>query len=220
MKHTYNIMMRNLIALATLMVFAITAQAQNGGGTYKPTAGNITTEVLFNDFGDISLNNGLLRGRYFMSDATALRLSVGINYDYRKLDDDAHYRTSGIALAPGIEKHFAGTDRLSPYIGAELPIRFTGARYENENVEVKGATGTNGSDRAYFSVGLNAVAGTDFYFARNFYAGVEVGVGLRYRKDAEVEVDTDFGNNTTVEGFHGVDFSQFVNGGVRVGFVF
>ncbi|MCC9166426.1 hypothetical protein [Pontibacter harenae] len=213
-------MKNTLIVLAVLLVSALTVQAQNGSTTYKPTAGNITTEVLFNYLGNISLNDGFIRGRYFTSDATALRLSVGIHYNHDKLDDDAFSRTAGISLAPGIEKHFAGTERLSPYIGAELPISLRGARYENDGTEVKGAITPNGLSRGSLSVGLNAVAGTDFYFARNFYVGVEAGVGIRYRKDADIEIRGGNISESTTEGFHSVNFFQFVNGGLRIGFVF
>ncbi|HEY4651988.1 MAG TPA: hypothetical protein VIG72_11275 [Pontibacter sp.] len=212
-------MKRTFIALAALVASGFTAQAQDGNTTYKPTAGNITTEVLFNDFGNINLNNGMLRARYFTSDAFAYRLSMGLTYDYDKINDDTHTRVFGITLAPGIEKHFAGTERLSPYIGAELPISMQSAKLETKDGYVEGATSATGANRGYFGIGVNAVAGMDFYFAKNFYAGVEVGTGLQYLKNADVE--TKNGNfSTETEGFHSVRFDQFVNGGVRIGFVF
>lgn len=215
-------MKQKLLAMAALVVTAFTAQAQDGGPAYKPTSGNITTEVLFNNFGSINLNSGLIRGRYFLSDASALRLSAGINYDYDKISDEAHARVIGITLAPGIEKHFAGTERLSPYIGAELPISLQSARYEDDNVEIEGSTSSNqyAGNRSFVAVGLNAVAGTDFYVARNFYLGFEVGLGLRYQKNGDVEINRNIGSDETIEGTHGINFSPFVNGGLRIGFVF
>ncbi|NEM99231.1 hypothetical protein [Pontibacter burrus] len=217
-------MKSKLIAVALFVATAFNAQAQETTTTVtasnvKPTAGNVTTEVLFNDLGNISLNNGLLRARYFTSDQFAYRLSLGVNYNYDKIADDAHSRVFGISLAPGIEKHFAGTNRLSPYIGAELPIRMQSAKTETENSTITGATSTNGANRGYFSVGLNAVAGVDFYFAKNFYAGVELGTGLAYFKNADIEVESPGFDNKT-EGFHSIRFGQFVNGGIRVGYVF
>ncbi|NDK56558.1 hypothetical protein [Pontibacter fetidus] len=213
-------MKSKLIAIALFVAAAFTAQAQDETTTtaVKPTAGNITTEVLFNNFGDISLNNGLLRARYFASDDLAYRLSLGLTYDYDKLSEEAHTSVFGLTLAPGIEKHFAGTNRLSPYIGAELPISIRSANYEDDDTTIKGATSMGGANRGYFSVGLNAVAGVDFYFAKHFYAGVELGTGLSYFKNSEIEVEGPF--NSKSEGFHSVRFGQFVNGGIRVGYVF
>ncbi|MEJ8757081.1 hypothetical protein WG947_08745 [Pontibacter sp. H259] len=213
-------MKSKLIAIALFVAAAFTAQAQDETSTtaVKPTAGNITTEVLFNDFGDISLNNGLLRARYFASNDIAYRLSLGLNYDYDKISEEAHTRVFGLTLAPGIEKHFAGTNRLSPYIGAELPISMQSAKYEDDDNTIEGATSIGGGNRSFFSVGLNAVAGVDFYFAKNFYVGVELGTGLAYTKDADIKVEGNFSNET--KGYHNVRFGQFVNGGIRVGYVF
>jgi len=213
-------MKSKLIAIALFVTAAFTTQAQDTTATtvVKPTAGNITTEVLFNDFGNISLNNGLLRGRYFASDSKAFRLSLGVNYNYDELDGDAYTRTFGLSIAPGIEKHFAGTNRLSPYIGAELPIRMQSAKYENENTTVTGASSPTGADRGFFSVGLNAVAGVDFYIAKNFYTGIEFGTGLTFFKNSDIVVRGPF--NSKNAGEYSLRFGQFVNGGIRIGYVF
>jgi len=36
--------------------------------------------------------------------------------------DDNTTSVVSFAFLPGIEKHFAGTERLSPYVGAELAL--------------------------------------------------------------------------------------------------
>jgi hypothetical protein len=85
--------------------------------------------------------------------------------------------------------HFQGTDRLSPYVGAELAYSMSSSEMTREfhnsnnaddqskpeNWQTWDMTVKNGSS----SFGLNALAGVDFYFADNFYLGAEVSLGFQ-----------------------------------------
>ncbi|PKV66984.1 opacity family porin [Pontibacter ramchanderi] len=219
-----------LLALSCCLAAAFTAQAQTAevvqpeNKTYKPTAGDITTEVSVNlEYGTF-LNGGQLRVRKFTAENKALRLGTSLDYTYSKMEAEVYSSTFGISLAPGIERHFGGTNRLSPYIGVELPIGFRTSKYETDHFTVKGSTAYNSlADQANFNIGLNGLAGVDYYFAPRFYVGFEVGAGVRYNKynDIETTFKRDFPNSSQEqEGYHSIRFYPFANGGLRVGFVF
>src|SRR5688572_13378152 len=123
--------MKKLILSAALLAgITFGTKAQNtasGEGGIKPASGDITMEANVNLLnGNVNLSNSLnqIRGRYFLSDDMAFRL--GTNIRYRSDDPEVNIKTSTFefSLAPGIEKHFAGTNRLSPYIGADLLFGF------------------------------------------------------------------------------------------------
>lgn len=133
-----------------------------------------------------------VRFRYFLTDNIAARVTLGIN---ATSSTDYVYETPGDLTSPngevsaksnawnaaiGAEYHFAGTDRLSPYAG--LDIMFGGAKDTDEGTDVDFLTGTYEAGSSYtiedpsslFGVAL--VFGTDFYFAENFYVGLEMGM--------------------------------------------
>jgi opacity protein-like surface antigen len=148
----------------------------------------------------------------FNSEASAIRLSVfvggtndqtvtaqpgtvaGGDEDRPELYDTD--KSFSFSLRPGYEKHFEGTDRLSPYVGGELVFSTTttttisedwnGTNARPEEGAVWETTTTDGST----TFGLNLVAGTDFYFADNIYLGAELGFGFAKtnEKDSETEV--------------------------------
>ncbi|WP_299760379.1 hypothetical protein [uncultured Pontibacter sp.] len=207
-----------LLALACGLSFAANAQVAEQE-TLKPVTGNKTLEATLNFFGGASTQ---IKLRKFTSEQKAVRYTAGISYDYDKLADDASSSSLTISFAPGFEKHFAGTNRLSPYLGFAVPISLTGSKFESEYSEIKGATSEHGYDRSKFSIGVDGLAGVDFYVAKNFYIGFEAGVGLAYRKysDVEVKYKSDFTRNSNMDGYNGINFSTFTTGGLRIGFAF
>lgn len=124
---------------ATVATFSCYAQAlpdSTGAQVLKPQAGNVSTELNINPFnGSISLNNSFnqLKFRFFTAPNFALRLGVNANQSSSTNENSNPYGTNSyvyeetrstttFGLNMGIEKHFAGTRRLSPYIGADLAI--------------------------------------------------------------------------------------------------
>lgn len=217
--------MKNRLALLALAFgFTFAAHAQSAEeATLKPTAGNKTIEV------GVSLNGGInghqLRLRKFTGNELAFRYGASIYYDYDKIAENTSSSTLRLSFAPGMEKHFAGTKRLSPYVGFAVPLGFGISHYQDEAVEVKGATSaTNpGScNRNYLSARLNGLAGVDVYIIKNLYIGFEVGLGLGYMKYGDVEVNYkhDQLNNQTIKGYHGFNFNNFVASDIRIGFAF
>jgi hypothetical protein len=223
-------MRTKLLALTCCLAAAFTAQAQDSSSatssekTFKPTTGDITTEVAVNLDHGVFLNRGGIRVRKFVAADKAYRLGAEVDYVYNKTGDEAYQTTFGVSIAPGIEKHFAGTNRLSPYIGAELPIGYRGSKSETDHHITEGGWGTGAylGYRANFNVGINGLAGVDYYFAPRFYAGFEIGAGLRYRKDKDsvTTYKNDFIPAEEYKGYHSVSFSPFSTGGIRLGFAF
>ena len=109
-------------------------------------------------------------------------------------------KSSTFSIRPGYEKHFAGTERLSPYIGAEILFSVTSSKttegqlydntptyvvYDSSTVVKVNAPWTvatlesknhrdNGASTTF---GINLIAGFDFYFAKNLSLGAEMGFG-------------------------------------------
>ncbi|WP_066835797.1 hypothetical protein [Rufibacter ruber] len=94
--------------------------AQESGSEFKPQAGEITAEVqlnLTNSSGSTITLNGI-RGRYFLSPTKAFRLGISGSINNSDLANDVERTSSTFRIPPGIENHFTGTERLSPYIGS------------------------------------------------------------------------------------------------------
>lgn len=146
------------------------------------TGANINTNIA----------TGGLRYRYFVSDNIAARVSLGVsntkttdNYYENEGDnsgDAGTFETKLGLLNIGIggEYHFDGTDKLSPYVGADINIasgKYTEDGSHADNVSWVAANYTEAYEAKASGFGLNLVAGTDYYFAENFYAGLELGLG-------------------------------------------
>ncbi|MFN9326115.1 MAG: hypothetical protein ACK6A5_12110 [Flavobacteriales bacterium] len=99
----------------------------------KPTEGNPSSlEVQVNLAGEGStVVSPALKYRYFLSENLAIRFGLGYNSskDTENVTENGdgtggtgtrEVKTSNFNVAPGIEYHFAGTDRLSPYLGLAI----------------------------------------------------------------------------------------------------
>jgi outer membrane protein W len=178
------------------------------------------------DASTLSFDAPAIRFRYFVKDNIAARVTFGISnlsetFNYFE-NEEANTGGSGTeinkvggwAASIGGEYHFTGTDRLSPYGG--LDIVFGGGKATNEWSNYDG-TGYNADYKRNIEAktstfGVNLVAGTDYYFAQNFYLGLELGLGFQATttKEGSDEIvtggvttntlsnkgkDSEFGNN-------------------------
>jgi len=185
------------------------------GSTFAQKA---TAETPFSLEGQIGLNASTMsfdapaiRMRYFVKDNIAARVTLGIN----KSSETMNYfenevansggsgteinKAGGWAASIGGEYHFAGTTRLSPYGG--LDIVFGGGKTTNAWSNYDGA-GYNADykrniEAKYSTIGVNLVAGTDYYFAENFYLGLELGLGFQSMTDKAGSDETVTGGVTT-----------------------
>lgn len=223
--------MKKLMLIAVFAGVASFASAQ-----FKPEAGQKTLEVNFAPLGGAPISINGIKVRMFNDATTAYRLGLNINYASSKTrtgttadgSTELYDKASalGISLQPGIEKHMAGTNRLSPYMGAVLDIGF---QTSTDVTEFEGATankveertikGTNG----FFRLGANAVAGADYYITNKIYMGVEVGYGLQLRNAATIKEETTVAGAPTVKDQKPgseFNFGPNFNGAFRLGYAF
>ncbi|MEN8120738.1 MAG: hypothetical protein ABFS35_10340 [Bacteroidota bacterium] len=208
------------IILLSLSVFAFAfAQAQDldldidseeSSSAYKQSSGDKNLELQFNPGaifatgGNVFSNPFGVSFRMFNSASSAIRVKANINYtnsttlmqeadaalNMAELTD--HYSGLSISLRPGIEKHFAGTERLSPYVGAEAVISFSTntdkAEYQDFTVLPTVTVYEQTVKDDGLSFGVAGVAGADFYIAKKLYLGVELNYGIYYSLATTVKV--------------------------------
>ena len=237
-------MKKVLLTVAAVMTFGLmNAQEETSTSAYKPVKGTIATEVglvggLNNTDFDLNSNpTSAVKFRYFFKDDMALRLGLGINSDKNEMIDNSDLlntktlinKNSSNLVNIGIEKHFAGAERLSTYAGADLLIGFNGASAEyTENgysLEVDGANLDNtlavdGSNRATTDFGFRLFTGADYYITKKVFLGVEAGLNFLAKSEKDIEITETATPNVTIAGGKSGSFETKVIGGVRIGFQF
>lgn len=243
-----------LVAAALLMVGGVSAQKQTGGEK--------NLEVNFAPLGGNPISIGGIKFRTFTSESSALRLNlfVGSSSDKTVTEQEGDLsfedptspalyswdRSFDLTIRPGYEIHFDGTDRLSPYVGAELDLGFGNVSTEEESWGANDVDNigepennvvwTETNKTGYFRFGINLLAGFDFYFADNIYLGGELGFGFSSMSmgDSTVEVSdqvawslADSGNTDAdqdlpadVENGSSFNVGPNVNGAIRLGYLF
>ena len=222
-------MKKILMTVALAATALVSAQAQS---ELKPLAGQVTTDFtlfangIFNTttspvgpVSNLGLNTAVLKGRYFLMDNLALRATLGLNNASTtdKNSDpvsEAVKKSNTFTLGLGLEHHFGGTDRLSPYIGAELAIG-----------SVSGSETTTTKDAPRFLFGGTLLLGADYYVAPHVYLGVEAGLDLKTTSlgKGSTTIVQNNGNTTVNESKATSSASEFATGvkaGFKIGFVF
>lgn len=226
-----------MIAAAALFI-GTTANAQE---VMKQTGGEQNLEVLFAPLGGSPIGINGIKYRKFSDATTAMRATVFLGFGSattktlgggKEGKDELKTTKSNfdISIQPGIEKHFVGTDRLSPYYGAEAMIGFgTKSTKEDETYGIDNSIkSVKSSSQGSLSIGVNAFAGMDFYFADNIYLGAELGFGIGYTMDMDKKSEAlsqepgKEGDIVTSEGPGGNSFNigPTVVGAIRLGFLF
>lgn len=209
----------------------------------KPTAGSKTAEVVLNfQTGTSAISYSLpgeLRLRYFMKDDMAIRVRLGLGStsSTSKVADGAGTTTAevktnsgfGIMLAPGVEKHFAGTSKLSPFVGAQLMINYsTAATVEVSNAatpnpsagDVKSGDSFKSDGGSRLGLGLGLIMGADYYITDGIFVGGEMGLGLfNMTSNGDGSVKTNSVEQKTL-GSSTFDLFGVSTGGVRLGYRF
>lgn len=238
--------MKKGLLIAGLALFGAAAQAQD----LKPVAGDVTTE--FGLTGGVNRTNfklndgaGMLRFRYFQKEDIAFRLGFNVESTNDKTNvygQSAPFignkgtiteSATKVLINLGVEKHFAGTARLSPYVGADLLFGTGSSKVKTENAILAGnpATGAYANDTfmdakapSYTSIGLRGVIGADYYIAKRLFLGVEAGLGFAYEKQGKSKTSTTVGGVTNSQEFKSAGstntISPSVITGLRVGFAF
>lgn len=238
-KNIITSMKKLVLAIAAISIVSVAQAQENTVNTFKPQAKEVTAELglaggLLNTNSYLA-DGGLLKGRYFLTNQSALRFGVSIVAENEK---ENFYRgtssakgvfsetTTNVDLSIGYEKHFNGTSRLSPYVGADLMLGFgsmkekgtdtDGMVYDDEySFETKASA---------FRWGLRGVVGADYYFVKNVYVGVEAGLGFFHTIQGKSSSETTISGVTTSVEYDSpgssFEFNPSVTTGVRLGFVF
>lgn len=230
-----------LLALATATAFAANAQHGSEFVSFKPKKGDVTAEfgltggILNSDFTKNEGSNGLLRGRIFLKNNLALRggFDLGVSsettniYGVGTQVGESTETFTKFNLNVGIEKHFKGTHRLSPYVGGDIVFGVVGYNLNNENTDGTSYYNNYSSEvkgPADVKLGIRGVMGADYYFAKNVYLGVEAGLQIANTFGGERSVTVNNGGSTTTTTFKPVknnfDIGTSIVTGVRLGFVF
>lgn len=230
------------------LFFLVTISLLSSGLAQKPIKGERSSEVNLNfQTGAAAISYDLpaeLRFRYFLKDNVAIRLRLGMNYSSNKyaisnpqgtvISEAVNKTGFGFTFAPGIEKHFAGTKRLSPFMGAQIAMSLSGgdrkdvsnSGYANpsNNVVISGDY-YHSKSGSKFAINLGSYMGADYYIAHHIYLGVEFGIGLfgmsntsegteKYVRLGASEVNSKTLSASSIKLF-GV-----YSGAVRLGFIF
>ena len=219
--------MKKITLILALVTFcSLSASSQD----FKPVPGDFSAEVNFSPFSSTPINISYLRFRSFNAENRAIRLGVFLGFQHDKPDTDPNNdeettnQTIELNIRPGLEKHFEGTDRLSPYIGGELDLAFKLSRSEIEDdgneTSIEGAWNQFGAERGFTRVGANLILGADYYIAKRVYLGTEFGFGFEFIKQSDIvfkigstEIDEEKGGST-------FQLGPNVNSSIRLGFNF
>jgi hypothetical protein len=217
-------MKKLMFTLAICSLVFTSAQAQ------KQLGKEHNVEVNLNPFGTV-LTDGTFAGpidgttfkyRYFIDDDAALRVSltVGVSsnvFAYTQAgeapslssvgDDinnpqlDYHTSNSNFGIGLGYEKHFSGTDNLSPYIGfegyyASGSVTHMKEYWGAEKPADQGSaevfeTWVLQNQQKHSSYGASLFLGADYYFSDAIYIGFEAGFGIGMTKFKDHEIYTD-----------------------------
>lgn len=232
-----------LFALAISTGFAASAQSADHfeSDRLKPVQGDVAAEfgltggILNSDFTLNEGTSGLLRFRYFIKDDLALRIGANIaisnvNQKFYGTGTNEGKTTDFKSLTLvnlGLEKHFRGTHRLSPYVGGDLLLGFQTSKItalNNDGVSYVPNTKITQSGPGTFGVGLRGVFGTDFYIYKSLFIGAEAGLGALFAVEGKTKTTTTVGNSTSTvthkSAGNNFSLSPSMVTGVRIGFVF
>ncbi len=201
------------MAVAVIMACIATAQAQT---QYRPAGGEKNLELMFAPLGGSPVSMAGIKFRKFGSATSALRLGVFVGFQNKNTilqDEDTPAGMSEltkkessftIAIQPGIEKHLTGTERLSPYFGGYLDLSYSNTNKKEETQLPNNKIGYDQTKGGALGLGINAVAGFDYYFAKSLYLGSELGFGVAAtlpmtNKTESLALNTD-GNEVTTSG--------------------
>lgn len=185
-----------LVVSAAMIALAVNAQ-EKGKISLEAT---IDPAALFDGGAGPLFQMPLIKGRYFLSESTALSFGLKVNNDadVSHPDDNDENKASStqIGFAPAFEKHFP-MGKVSPYVGAGVSVTMRSTKGTDvENDSIGGALFTTtttyknhapGYGQAYFSFGVNGIVGADYYISDNLYVGMEFAVGYYSTKFKKTE---------------------------------
>jgi hypothetical protein len=222
-----NLLLAGMFALSTLAATAQTGSIKPGKGAFLLETGIAP----FSEEGSIQLQEGQIKAVYMTSDKVGFRIGLGFNSlsaseDNGLKDDEkatAKVSASQISFTPGLVRYFSGTEKLSPYIGAELILASESNRTTVEAQDYKQVIKNEGGPVNTF--GLGVFSGFNYYFAKTLYVGVEINIALQSKslKHSTTETTIDGDKETTDPSKDKIKYMEFktaCNPLIRVGWSF
>lgn len=232
-------MKRQVMAVAVVMACFATAQAQT---QYRPAGGEKNLELMFAPLGGSPVSMAGIKFRKFGSATSAMRLGVFVGFENKttilQVEDSPNNLSElkkkessfTIAIQPGIEKHMTGTDRLSPYIGGYVDLSFVSKNKTEDTQLPNNKVGYLKEKGGDLGLGLNAVAGFDYYFAQSLYLGSELGFGIAAKMPMKNKTETlalnadgaevTTSGDSTVNNVSSIQLGPNVVGQLRLGWLF
>jgi hypothetical protein len=220
--------MKKFIIVFALFIGVVVCYGQDEAqNLYKPDAKKWTAEINFNPFASSPVSIAYLRARTFLTKTDALRLGLGLGYKDKTPGKGEKATSYEFNIRPGYEKHFAGTERLSPYVGFDIDFAYKTSSYSTENnfgsgpfKKIDGAWDAYGTEIGYTRIGANVLVGADYYFAKKMYVGVEFGLGFQNIKYTSVKADYFGGGTLQQDETSLIQLGPNYNSTLRLGFVF
>ena len=240
--------MKKMFFLASMLLSSLAINAQSEAvvsndeskgqkqeNEFKVDPGKFMMEVGFSPIAgtvnEVNLIGGQLRGIYVVSEKVEVKLGVGFGLNKTKSDNgesgaawaENANRVSSFSINPGVNYIFEGTKKLSPYIGAELGYGMSASKVKRETNAGKIIDKNADVDR-YNNFKFNALAGFDYFFAKNIFVGVEVGLGVNISVLKESYTETTADGKTTKDeskvDAHTVNFAPSFTPSLRLGWAF
>lgn len=193
-----------ILIFSVFTAFGLNAQETENNESYTPKAGTFGLSLVVNGLIDNiqfepQKNVGglpLFLGRYYIKDDLVLRGGFGLQLNSRTrstadsvgntlVEVDSSSSNYIISISGGIEKHLKATKRLDPYLYSQLELSFIGKFKEDiEEREISNA-GTAKVERNIkadggFGLGIVGGFGFNYFIARNFSIGSELGLAIQY----------------------------------------
>lgn len=217
--------MKKVLLVSAIALFGIVSAQE-----YKPAAGDITVDLgVSGGLGNtsIALADGgtAFKVRYFKEDKLAYRFTMVLANNNKTANPSNTVESKdndfSLGLGFGAEKHFTGTDRLSPYVGGDILIAYVSQSSKTTSTPTSGTqvisevTGPNS-----FGAGVRGVFGADYYFAKRVFLGVEAGLSLLYSSEGDKTTKVTGIPDVTSKGGNNFNISPAIVTGIRIGYAF
>jgi outer membrane protein W len=242
-----------MLSIAVTASLAVNAQ-ETGVNNFKPGKGMFELEVGFAPFQHgislqgVGINSadtlnsfrndqikervkgGEIKGAYILNDRFKISMGLGFGTIKESTNDlrtewtKRKTKRSCFSLTPGITYSFEGTNKLAPYIGAELLFATESTKSITEHKSGDKQVTKNEKEPLFNTFGVGIVSGFNYYFAQHLFVGVEVGTGFEFSSPKKYfsETTTDNSINKTEGGgkVRETGISIFANPSLRLGWAF
>jgi hypothetical protein len=202
---------------------------------FKPQKGDVGTTLNLTGLIDniqlqttnSELGQNLLFLRYYLEDDLVLRLGLGVDFNSYKrsvadsvintlVEEDSLFNRFVFNISGGIEKHFSSSKRLDPYVFGQMNITFVGKENTEVDTRITAPNGVGTVERIIkkdggIGFGLLFGGGFNYFIAKNFSVGTEVGLLINYSS-----IGGTISDNTISNPINGSSSSNFITSEDRI----